>query len=393
MKILIAGGGIAGLAASLALARDGHDIILFEQAAAINEVGAGLQISPNGMKVLRSLNLEEEVISAGFEPERIELRMGKSGAVIFDIPLADRSVDRWGARYIHIHRADLLNILLNEAEISDNIEIRLNHQLQQINTDGDEVELTLSGGRTERGDLLIGADGIHSVVRERLTGPRPPRFTGCVAWRGVIDVSRLTGAKPPPTACAWVGKGAHMVTYYLRSGQLVNLVGVIERSDWRTESWSERGMRDQFLSDFKGWHPTLQELIQKGDEFFQWALFDRTPLPKWVDGRVGLIGDACHPMLPFLAQGAVMALEDAYVLAKCLREEAAVETALQTYQGMRRARATQIQDQSRRNAGTFHRQSPLTQLATYGPMWLAGHALPEVVHQRMDWIYGHDVTA
>lgn len=393
MKILISGGGIAGLAAALALSQDGHEVILFEQAKAIEEVGAGLQVSPNGMKVLKALGVDQKVIEAGFEPEGIELRMGQSGRVIFDIPLADQSVERWGAPYVHIHRADLLNVLLEKANETPNIEIRLEHRVEQIEARGDSVEIGFSNGHRETGDLLIGADGIHSAVREHIIGPDKPRFTGCLAWRGVIETSRLGTRKPPPTACAWVGKGAHMVTYYLRGGELVNLVGVVERSDWKTESWSEQGTREDFLSDFRGWHPILQELIHKGDEFFQWALFDRSPLPKWVEGRMALMGDACHPMLPFLAQGAVMALEDAYVLADSLRKNSDISAALLAYQNKRIPRATQVQAQSRRNAGTFHRRNPLSQLTTYGPMWIAGRALPEVVHQRMDWIYGHDVRA
>ena len=392
MKILIAGGGIAGLTAALCLAQDGHRVSIFEQASELSEVGAGLQISPNGMHVLNALGLGEAVVSAGFEPEEIELRFGKSGQVIFNVPLADQSVERWGAPYIHIHRADLLDVLIAAASDCENITIRTGFPVRRL-TRSDDAVTVHSDSEAVSGDLLIGADGIHSVVREALLGPDTPRFTGCVAWRGVIETAKLGSLRPPPTACAWVGQGAHMVSYYLRGGALVNLVGVVERDAWRTESWTEGGSKAAFLKDFEGWDPTLINLIENGDRFFRWALFDRNPLSHWVDDRVALMGDACHPMLPFVAQGAVMAIEDAYVLARSLREASDIAEGLQSYQAARHARTARVQAQSRQNAQTFHHRNPLKRLTTYGPMWLAGHAMPEVVHKRLDWIYGHDVTA
>lgn len=393
MKILIAGAGISGLSAALCLARRGHQIEVFERAAEISEVGAGLQISPNGMHVLNQLGLGEEIKARGFEPRGIELRLGQTGGVIFDIPLARRSVSRWGAPYIHIHRADLIDCLLKAAKATDNIEICTGWTATSIEQSETGVVLSNELGDRVEGDLLVGADGIHSIVREHLHGADQPRFTGCVAWRGVIPVDRLrTDLKPPPTACAWTGKGAHAVTYYLRGGKLVNLVGVVERSDWQVESWSEAGTKEQFLEDFKGWHPAITHLIEQGDEFFRWALFDRAPLNSWTGDRIALMGDACHPMLPFLAQGAVMALEDAYVLSDCLGDGSSLETALKRYQALRLDRTAKVQSQARANMGIFHRRTPISQLATYGPMWMAGRVLPEVVHSRMDWIYGHDVT-
>lgn len=245
----------------------------------------------------------------------------------------------------------------------------------------------------DNADLLVGADGIHSVVQEHIVGPYVPRFTGCIAWRGVVPASKLTAHPPPPTACAWVGRGKHAVTYYLRGGELVNLVGVIERDDWREEGWSIEGKKEELRAEFQGWDPVIGDIIEQGESFFRWALFDRPPLRRWVDGRMCVLGDAAHPMLPFVAQGAVMAMEDAWMLKSCLKASRSVVEALKIYQARRHARATHVQALSRQNATTFHHRNPVKRLMTYGPMWLAGNILPEIVHQRMDWIYGYDVTA
>lgn len=393
MKILIAGGGIAGLTAALCFAEDGHDVTVLEQAAAFGEVGAGLQIGPNGMRVMQALGLEAELRRTAFEPERIEMRFGESGKTIFTIPLKDKAIDRWGAPYLHIHRADLISIFENACNTAPNIEVRFNTQLQSVEQTPTGVTVHLSGGDVDNADLLVGADGIHSVVQAHIVGPYVPRFTGCIAWRGVVPASKLTAHPPPPTACAWVGRGKHAVTYYLRGGELVNLVGVIERDDWREEGWSIEGKKEELRAEFEGWDPVIGDIIEQGDSFFRWALFDRPSLRRWVDGRVCVLGDAAHPMLPFVAQGAVMAMEDAWMLKSCLKGARSTVEALKTYQARRHARATHVQALSRKNATTFHHRNPMKRLMTYGPMWLAGNILPEIVHQRMDWIYGYDVTA
>ena len=343
MKILIAGGGI----------------------------GAGLQISPNGMKVFEALGMSDRIAANAFQPEGIELRMGRSGRVVFDIPLGLSAADRWGAPYLHLHRADLVEALA--AELAE----------RAPGADGTHVD----------GAVLVGADGIHSVVRGMMLGPDKPRFTGNVAWRAVVPIERLGDDLPPPTACAWVGRGRHAVTYRLRGGALANFVGVVEHDGWQVESWSGEGLREDALRDFAGWHPVITNMIRQADVLNRWALFDRPALPRWHDGRVVLLGDACHPMLPFLAQGAVMAIEDAWVLAARLSEGGDVTHALAAYERDRRGRTEAVQAGARNNAKLFHRHNPVTQLATYGPMWLAGRAAPGFVHSRNDWIYGHDVTA
>ncbi len=394
MHIIISGGGIGGLCAALCLARTGHQITILEQAPAFAEVGAGLQISPNGMKVLRTLGLEEAARTASFEPEQIEMRFGQSGQTIFDIPLKGYAERRWGAPFLQFHRADLLGVLLDAVMASPDIALKPSSKVTAYQSDADGISVALEGQPDLTADLLIGADGIHSMIREQMLGPEAPEFTGCMAWRGVVDVDKLAKTDIPPTACAWVGRGKHAVTYKLRGGKLVNFVGVVEQSEFRQESWSTRGTREQIARDFGDWHPVIQEIIEQGDDFFRWGLFGRPVLPRWHDPRVALLGDAAHPMLPFLAQGAVMAMEDGWVLASALAlESRSLAERLALYQTERLDRTAKVQARSRRNRKIFHLSNPLMRGGVYGAMRIGSQMTPEIVHRQMDWIYRHDVVS
>ena len=392
MKIIISGGGIGGLTAALCCLQHGHEVTVLEQAPDLGEVGAGLQISPNAMKVFEALGLAERLADAGFRPQGIEGRMGVSGMRLFSFALSDAAVKRWGSPYLHIHRADLIAVLQSALQAKAPGAVRLGAQVEGYVQDSDGVAAVLSDGAEIAGDVLIGADGIHSPIRAQMHGPDQPQFTGNVAWRAVVPIDRLGNDVPDPVACAWMGRGQHAVTYLLRGGELANFVGVVERSDWTNESWTEEGSRAQALADFSGWHPTITRMIEASDQMFRWALFDRAPLKSWIEGRVALLGDACHPMLPFMAQGAAMAIEDAFVLAASLSKHGKIATALESYQNTRLARASKVQAGSRANAKTFHQRTSLGRLSTYGPMWLAGRVAPALIQARQDWIYGHDVT-
>ena len=226
-----------------------------------------------------------------------------------------------------------------------------------------------------------------------MLGPDKPVFTGNIAWRSTVPVQRLGKDTPDPVTCAWMGRGKHAVTYLLRGGKLANFVGVIERDDWTKENWTESGTREECLRDFEGWHPKVTSLIKESDKLFRWALFDRKPLARWVEGRVGLMGDAAHPMLPFMAQGAAMAIEDAWMLAATLSRSAPLSQSLEAYQAKRFTRASQIQAASRANAKTFHQRKLAGQIITYGPMWLAGRLAPLVGLKRQDPAYSYDVIS
>jgi salicylate hydroxylase len=392
MKIIIAGGGIGGLTAALCLMRAGHQVVVLEQAAELREVGAGLQISPNSARVLAALGLLKDLEAVAFKPEALEMRWGESGQVVFSLPIGARQEEQWCAPYLHIHRADLVGVLAARLMLVDPGALQVGAQVTSIGPSDTGVRVTLASGNRLEGDVLVGADGIHSVVRAHLLGPDRPRFTGNVAWRAVVPVERLGANLPPPTACVWVGPGRHAVTYRLAGGRLANFVGVVETAVEPDESWRAQGQRAQALADFAGFAAPVRTLIEQADDLFLWALRDRAPLSRWHEGPVALLGDAAHPMLPFLAQGASMAIEDAWVLAGCLRQ-AGDASGLARYERLRKPRASRVQAASADNMGVFHRRSPLARLATYGPAWIAGRVAPGLLRGMQDWIYTHDVLA
>ncbi len=392
MRVVIAGGGIAGLTAALALSRRGHSVTVFEQARRFDEVGAGIQISPNGLKVLDALGAGARISRHAFRPRAQELRLGRSGALIFSVPLRERAINRWGADYLHVHRADLMSGLAETLSEQAPQAIQLGRRIVAYQQNEQDVVAITEDGEQVPGDLLIGADGLHSIVRTQMFGSEKPRYTGHVAWRAVVPVSALGDEVPPETACVWVGARRHAVTYRLRGGSLINFVGVVERDAATDESWYATGPSEEALADFHRSHASLTRIIERAGRLGIWPLYDRTPLASWTQGRVALIGDACHPMLPFMAQGAAQAIEDAYILAREVSASPDTARGLATYEAMRKPRTARIQALAARNAGLFHRSNPVTQLGTYGPMWMAGRIMPEAIRRQNDWIYGHDVT-
>jgi len=396
MKILIVGGGIGGLTSALCCHHFGHEVTVFEQAKTILDIGAGIQIPPNAMKVFEALGIDNDIAKNAFRPEAVEARMGESGRNIFEIPLAEYAIKKWGSPYLHIHRSDYVDALAGSLEKRQPGAVFLGAQVKGYRQDEASITLTLADGREFTGDVLIGADGIKSTVRAQMLGPDTPNFTGNMAWRAVVPIDRLGLNAPKPTACVWMGKGRHAVTYRLRGGKLANFVGVVERQDWLGEGWIQKGSRDDALKDFAGWNPVVTNIIENAaeDRLYRWALFDREPFKRWTDKRAVLLGDAAHPMLPFLAQGAAMAAEDAWVLAKEISQEGRpVKDSLKQYQSIRLVRTSQVQSRSRANMKTFHQRSRFGQLTTYGPMWLAAKLFPAIVHNRMNWLYGYNACS
>lgn len=386
---IVVGGGIGGLVTALTLARRGLEVTVLERTSTSMEAGAGIQLSPNASRILHALGLERPIDEVSFAPEAAEIYTWRRGTRLLRLPLGAAMEARLGAPYLHVHRADLHRVLAEAAREQRRVEIHFDAACEHVEPGPDAVRVTTTAGRRFTADLVVGADGIRSTVRSAVFGPDRPQFTGCVAWRGLVDASRVDVDRVRPVAALWVGPGAHFVHYYVRGGQLVNFVGVVERTGWTHESWTERGDRSELIESFAGWHPTVCDLLRASDPqgCFQWALFDRDPLPQWSKGRVTLLGDACHPMLPFLAQGASMAIEDAVVLAECLGARRLPE-ALARYEVLRRDRTAAIQLASRRNGLLYHMRGPRA--------WLRNAVLRLMgrrIGRRTDRIYAYDAWA
>ena len=317
-RIAIVGAGLGGLTAALALIRRGFEVQVFEQAAELTEVGAGLQLSANATRVLFDLGLEQALMAEAVVPREKVIRLWDTGQAWKAFDTGQVSVELYGFPYITLHRHDLQRVLTSAIRAAQPDAIVLGARLVDLDQDDRGVALGFEDGRSARADLAVGADGVHSQVRRRLFGPDAPRFTGVVAWRGVIPSERLPPHLREPLSVTWIGPGGHVVHYPLRRGELVNYVSVVERADWQVESWSVQGTVQECLADYAGWHPDVQTLIAATGRPHKWALFGREPMSRWSVGRATLLGDACHPMLPFLAQGAAMAIEDGLVLARCL---------------------------------------------------------------------------
>lgn len=384
--ILIAGGGVGGMTTALALAQRQIPVVLFEQAADFSDVGAGIQLSPNCSRVLRTLGLTKELDEQGFLPQHTQFRHWHSGKIISETSLGKSAEQTYGAPYYHFHRSDLLNLLLQAAKTQPLIQLKLNSRIESIEQIDDSVRV-LVNGETHTGSALIGADGIHSKVRESLFGAESPTFTGNVAWRALVPTSSLPANLIQPAATAWWGPGKHFVHYYVRGGTMVNCVCVVESKEWQDESWNINGHFPDLAAEFADWHPTINTLLANANKknLYKWGLFDRPPMVQWSIGRITLLGDACHPTLPFMAQGAAMAIEDAAVIAGCLNQTQDPTSAFLRYEKLRKKRTAMIQQLSRRNAKVFH----LKGIAA----WARNRAAKRAGGSTMKKLYGFDALS
>src|SRR5436309_16107994 len=340
LRIAVIGGGIGGLTAALSLRQAGFEVDVYEQAPALTHIGGGINMGPNAARVLFRLGLHDGLLREGVCPIGTHQRRWEDGRTLQRAPLNPRCEQLYGAPHITVHRADLLAIIASAFPAE---RVHLGHRLVGLADKGDRVELRFENGRRGTVDLLVGADGIHSTVRAALLGEEAPRFAGCVAYRGLVPVERIADLGLEIGSQSWVGPGGHFVHYFVARGRLLNFVGWTEHDTWNREDWTDRATIARALAAFEGWHPQVRRIIAAADTCFIWALFDRDPLPRWSVGRTTLLGDACHPMYPFMGQGAAQAIEDGAALAACLAAGAEdPAAALRHYERRRLPRVTRL---------------------------------------------------
>lgn len=381
-KVTIIGGGIGGLTAAIALAQRGASVDLLEQAPTIAEVGAGLQISPNGWRVLAALGLADVIAATSLRAEAVQLRDFRHGAGVFTMPLG-RPDQPWHL----IHRVDLIAALAEAAQ-SAGVTLRFGARVTAITPEAAGTLLQMADGTQEHHGLVVAADGLHSPARAALNPKSRPFFTGQVAWRTTIAVNRPLAAE----AHVFMGPGRHLVRYPLRDHHLVNVVAVEERDDWAAEGWHHRDDPAHLIRAFTDFCPEVTKLLAQAQDVHLWGLFRHPVAERWHAHKLVLLGDAAHPTLPFLAQGANMALEDAYALARCLAEDPDHAAAFARYQAIRRPRCARIVQAAGENATNYHLRPGPLRFAAHRALRLANRFAPQLVHRKFAWVHSFDVT-
>lgn len=388
-KTIIAGGGIGGMAAALSLLQRGHDVEVYEQAAELGEVGAGVQISPNGARALDTLGVFETLKAASCAPRRKEFRLWNTGRAWPMFDLGPVAIEKYGYSYLTVYRPDLLGTLIDAVRAIKPDAVHLGVAVEGVTTSNDRAALKLADGRTVEGDVVVGADGVKSTVRRCLFGDDEAVFTGMIAWRAVIPMDLLPGHMREMVGWTWIGPGGHLVNYPLRGGKLMNMIGTIERDDWQVESWYMEGSTEECARDFAGWHEDVQTMIHAAPKVMKWAFMERLPRQTWSVGRATLLGDACHATLPFLAQGAVMSIEDGVILGRCLDKYADPTAALKAYEQARVERTSRMVRGAKDNTARFHEGALATEEGAIKYMETEWSRDP--ITERYDWLYRYDV--
>ncbi len=387
MKIAIVGGGIGGLTAALALSQHAHDVTVLERSAGIKEIGAGVQVSPNAGRLLHSLGLGEAFSAISVHPHRVVLRRWEDDSVIRSTELDDSFLSQHQLPLANVARNELVEILGDAVSQRSNVSLKFSARVAEVEPGDAASVVRLSDGTAQEFDVVIGADGIHSVVRPCIGGVDRPRFSGSAAYRALVP--RRFVEDLPVDVTNRMGPDRHVVSYFIgRDCSHLNLVCISPEESWDTESWTEQGTMEDLYSRFEGWSPELLSLLGRVEEpVFRWALYDREPLEQWGLGTTTLLGDACHPMLPFMAQGSCQAIEDAVVLARCLSEAGTSDAALalRRYEQARQGRTAQVQTSSFMNRDLFHMvdgqgQRDRDMFLSMGPPGMS----------ILDWVYEYD---
>ncbi len=354
LEISIVGAGIGGLVAALALKKRGHKPIIYEKTESLSELGAGIQLSPNANKVLEYLGVMEELQADVYEPEAFQFVHYRTGKILAQQTLKNSSLKIYGSPNYDVHRADLQKALLTVIN-KEEIQIEKNSEILDLYEEANSAFIRTKESVIES-DVVIGADGIHSIVRKKLWGEDQARYTGNVAWRMLVPIKEISSEFLQQNTKVWLGPKKHFVQYLVKGGKFLNCVCLVEQNHWMNEDWSEKGDISELKNIYSDWHPEIQEILESTnpDCLYKWGLHDRAPLNKWSKGRFSLLGDAAHPMLPFVAQGAAMAIEDGIVLASSLSSFDNVELGLYDYENKRKYRTAKAQRTAIRNATIFH---------------------------------------
>ncbi|WP_425073584.1 3-hydroxybenzoate 6-monooxygenase [Sagittula sp. S175] len=384
LPILIAGGGIGGLAAACGLAQKGHRSIVVEQAPQLGEIGAGIQIGPNAFHCFDYLGVGDEARSVAVYIDALRLMDAQTAEDITHIPLDQPFRDFYGNPYAVVHRADLHGVLLKYAEASPLIELRTNHVVTGYEQDGSSATLLLKDREPLKGRFLIGAEGLRSAIRAQLVGDGEPRISGHTTYRSVIPTEQMPEDLRWNAATLWAGPKCHIVHYPLKGGKVYNLVVTYHR-DVQEAIAGRPVSKEEVAQGFEHIHPKARQIIEHGDNWKLWVLCDREPISNWVDGRVALLGDAAHPMLQYFAQGACMAMEDAVALSHCIETIDDTETLLQTYQDMRRVRTARVQMNSRLiGEYIYHPDDAKAAVRNHVMKGMS----PQDWYNQLNWLYG-----
>lgn len=389
LNIGIIGAGITGLSCAFALLQQGHRITLIEKNEQLGELGAGIQLSPNATRILNEWHLLDEIHRYAFKPVGVQFSHWKNGKVIANFPLNHKTEQ---SPYLHIHRAHLHKVLLNAVTAFKEQKIILGEKLVDL-----KLANNICFAITENSafipkeysfDYVLGCDGIHSQCRPFIEPKAKAEYTGNIAWRGLISVEKLTKAIEPK-AHLIMAPGAHLVFYYVNGGKQLNFVAIKEEKQSSEESWTQKGSLKQLLNDFSNWHPDFLDILAKANEqeLFKWALYDRKPLRSWHNHNLIIAGDAAHPVLPFLAQGAAMGIEDAYVLAQCLEQRHEFpETGLRFFE-LRQQRCTKVLEASRSNMKLYHDRNFIKRVIRDMGCRVFDRVYPEFLNNKLDWLY------
>src|SRR3984885_9822079 len=387
-SLIGAGAGIGGRTVTLALKRNGFRVIVLEQAERLQETGAGIQLSPNAARLLVELGFADGLRPHVVVPQAVRVLNAKNGREIVRIPLGETAAQRYGAPYWIIHRGDLQAVLSAAVAQELDISLKLGMRMEDFVTHPNGVTVSARSGTTawnEFGHALIAADGLWSMSRERLGFREPPRFSGRVAWRALVPAAEVPPEFREPVIHLWLGPDAHLVHYPVKGGKVINIV-VITADAWNAEGWSEPASRIDLLPRLTAarWAPQARALVRLPEAWLKWALFERRPLMNWTQDAAALLGDAAHPMLPFLAQGGAMAIEDAVVAAQCLaRRPDDAAAALRTYAAIRRGRTRRVQRQAARNGQHYHLKGVSAMLRNAAMGVMGG----EHLLRHYDWLY------